>query len=914
MSWGIEEALEVLRDRWGHLSFRKSQAQVMACIAEGDNVLAVLPTSEGKSACFQIPAVLNERGTIVVSPLIALMKDQVDDCIAKGVSAVCIHSHMDDEEKWDAIEQFQCGAAKLLYVAPERINSRSFIEAMQRSDVSMVVADEAHAHRADSLILTPRGYVRADAVEVGVDVVGFDHRRNCEVVRTLVGIQSRDGSDDTWVNIHTTSALSIGSFLLRVTSEHPVFVCDVGYVPAYSVKVDDEVVVQNVRTLLPRRDGSGATETESEDQPLLFMELLQQVEESDDALLEMLCAVADELPTNLLLQSVWVVSASRWFVAAHARGQSHEVARRTAEGIQTLEATGRPLREWRTWGKRAPATEASASDLELVSETVGRASHLRWERSRRATEVHQGGPRRSEGQVDRGGGRTFASNERSSGARSRPGPEVPTERVERVALLEPTSERNARAGARVYTFEVDGAHNYFADGVLTHNCCSQWGHQFRPEYMHIHRLITALRTPDRSPQVLMFTATATPLVVEDIVRSMGLKEEEVSKIVADPIRSNLRYFTDDAGIDGGYGNAWGILRSRIRDMDVRNGRHVIYCGSRKGSETVASICEQEHYDGVAAHYHAGMKGDVRTKVQDSFKSGETPIVCATTAFGMGIDVPNIRSVVLFGIPGSLEDFVQQTGRAGRDSLESKTILIADERAIDWQTRLVENENPPMLHYELAWEWLHRRLQPGETLKMSAADISGEITAMKKGSLSSEQVSVILNRMHAAALIERRNVDAGTPITVDPAAFQRARDDPGKAKPVIQQVWRVLWEKTITPALEEHGGGPLTVFINKKTLQEQAGVTGYMVGKALDAMEVPKRRGIIHVGNTFTGKSVRILRWRAQLTDVLPIERINEKRDNDFARLNRMVDYARLKTEEERKAALRAYFLAEEEAV
>ena len=86
----------------------------------------------------------------------------------------------------------------------------------------------------------------------------------------------------------------------------------------------------------------------------------------------------------------------------------------------------------------------------------------------------------------------------------------------------------------------------------------------------------------------------------------------------------------------------------------------------------------------------------------------------------------------------------------------------------------------------------------------------------------------------------------------------------------------------------------------------------MVGKAIEAMGVPKRLGITHIGDTFVGKSVRVLKWRASLADELPVARINEKRDNDFARLHRMVSFARLETEDERKALLRHYFLSTDE--
>ena len=144
MTFTIEEAEAVLYERWGYRAFRKSQRAAMECIGEGDDVLAVLPTGTGKSLLFQLPALLEEGGTIVVSPLIALMKDQVDQAVARGVPAACINSAMDDDDQWDAVEGFVNGSTKILYISPERIGVRSFLSTIIRADVAIIAVDEAH--------------------------------------------------------------------------------------------------------------------------------------------------------------------------------------------------------------------------------------------------------------------------------------------------------------------------------------------------------------------------------------------------------------------------------------------------------------------------------------------------------------------------------------------------------------------------------------------------------------------------------------------------------------------------------------------------------------------------------------------------------------------------------------------------
>src|SRR5262249_51005118 len=136
--------LAVLRERFGFEQFRPGQGEVVASALAGRDVLCVMPTGAGKSVCYQVPGLLFPGLTLVVSPLIALMKDQVDGLRARGIPAAAIHSLVPLEEQESAMADAASGAVKLLYVAPERFKSERFRERIATVPVSLVAIDEAH--------------------------------------------------------------------------------------------------------------------------------------------------------------------------------------------------------------------------------------------------------------------------------------------------------------------------------------------------------------------------------------------------------------------------------------------------------------------------------------------------------------------------------------------------------------------------------------------------------------------------------------------------------------------------------------------------------------------------------------------------------------------------------------------------
>ena len=279
---------------------------------------------------------------------------------------------------------------------------------------------------------------------------------------------------------------------------------------------------------------------------------------------------------------------------------------------------------------------------------------------------------------------------------------------------------SAMRGVKVGLLAIDEAH-----------CLSQWGHDFRPDYLRLGEARKSLG----DPQCVAFTATATPVVRDDIVKV--LKLQDPFQIVTGFERANLSF-----NISPVETKAAKFRRTREILKEHRTG--IIYCATRKRVEEVA---ETLHSWGVSCvGYHGGMTEEEREETQNHFIRREVDVAVATNAFGMGIDRPDVRFVIHFEVPGSVEAYYQEAGRAGRDGEAAYCDLLWNYADTRTQEFFLEGANPGYGTISQVYEHLCQEADAQGEIHGSIEEIAGAIE-VKNGMAVSSALSVLARAGH-----------------------------------------------------------------------------------------------------------------------------------------------------------------------
>ena len=332
--------------------------------------------------------------------------------------------------------------------------------------------------------------------------------------------------------------------------------------------------------------------------------------------------------------------------------------------------------------------------------------------------------------------------------------------------------RNALAQREIGMWVLDEAH-----------CLSRWGHDFRPDYRYVTRFI---REKAAAAPVMCLTATAKPDVRDDIVRHFKERSDVDLKVFdGGARRANLEFLVVQTTGGEKFAHVHQILET---DLPPQGGA-IVYCATRRQSEDIAEFLSRK--DVAAEHFHAGLSPELKKTVQQRFIDGELRVIVATNAFGMGIDKPDVRLVIHADIPGSLENYLQEAGRAGRDRASARCVLLYTAEDVERQfslsarSRLTRREIQGILKALRNLGRKNRKSMAGEVVATSG-EILGEDedAAFERDSATDDtRVRTAISWLEEAQLLSREE----NHVQVFPSSLRVASVDEARHKLAKRQL-------------------------------------------------------------------------------------------------------------------------------